>query len=264
MSAFDLLSAPPQQNLNSLPRVELISYLKTNGTKWRGLNPSWEAPYWSFFVIHYDKAKTADAPRHEAWIGLPAQQRRVLPLHCLLCAADGLKKGDGIFHLNPTKPNTGSLSGHTSAKHRTLLLELDPSKKTKDESDHAAISASLVNGMLYQKNAKDRQALFEIRLTKAIVLGHRPFNLVEDEAMEAVFRTLDPSIQMPSRRKLTDTLIPKLRRHIEKSRVTPLLARAAVVHFAFDLWMKGTQVWFLMITGCIWTHDLLHGRDQCR
>ena len=195
MNAFEVLkSGSKQAHSPAVPRAVLIAQLEENRDKWKLANPTWKAAVWAFFVVHYEAPPAEGSPRQIAWAAIPKELRKPLVLHCLVCSRDGPIKTTPNFTLAPDKAaNTGGMSIHVSTKHADLLSVLEPHKVPSGEST-SDISVSVANGLPLTE--KQRQSIFELKLAKAIVLGHRPFSFVEDEAMRDVFKTLDSKIKV--------------------------------------------------------------------
>lgn len=148
-------------------------------------------------------------------------------------------KAEGVFSVQ--EGNYGAVGSHASTKHRALLKGY---REVMGVAKTATNPRGTLESYLTPKTIKfaSRQVSFESALTEAIVTGLMPLNFVENKQMEKVYRILDPNIKVPSRRRLSSKLIPKLRDKVETERVLPALKKAEVVHFSFDLWMKQMQV----------------------
>ena len=85
------------------------------------------------------------------------------------------------------------------------------------------------------------------RVVKMICKDLQPFTVVEDEGMIDLVDGLDPRYNLPSRTRLTTSLLPKLY-DVEKAKVGAILKEAVAVALTSDMWTSRATQGYLTVT----------------
>jgi len=100
-----------------------------------------------------------------------------------------------------------------------------------------------------------RQSKLDESLVKMIACDYQPFSIVEDKGFKEFSKTLDPSYTLPSRKTLSQTLLPnmygKLRAEIQEK-----IKRAPVVCLTTDCWTSVTTTSYMSVT-CHYIQDFV-------
>ena len=86
-----------------------------------------------------------------------------------------------------------------------------------------------------------RAQAVHFRIAEMIALDYQPFSLVDDVGFSRLIGALEPRYVMPSRRYITETIMPKLYENCKKGVENQL---KGVPHFSFtsDLWSTTVSV----------------------
>ena len=154
---------------------------------------------------------------------------------CSLCVKD---KKTGEFSCK--KGNTSTLIRHAESAHKSNWKEIVQLDK---ESIKAPIQSVLEiikpTGPKYKINSSRREELNQ-KVVSMIVKDLRPISIVEDEGFRDLLSTADPMYVPPSRKTLSEKLIPnRFKREMDEIKLYDL-NRARYVGITTDAWTSNS------------------------
>uniref|UniRef100_A0A3Q3FFT6 BED-type domain-containing protein n=1 Tax=Labrus bergylta TaxID=56723 RepID=A0A3Q3FFT6_9LABR len=182
---------------------------------------------------------------------------------CTICKAKLSTKGG----------STANLHRHLKSKHPTVQLEQvrqepQPAPTVEDSSSTSTAPASTRTAVSTQ-GATDRprarraqatlthfvsrpidpmrqRAMDEV-LAKMIALDLQPFSIVEDKGFRQYTKELNPNYVLPSRKTLSNSIIPELYRRTHE-KVQERVDKAEAVCLTTDCWTSRTTTSFMSVT----------------
>ncbi|XP_028296828.1 zinc finger BED domain-containing protein 4-like [Gouania willdenowi] len=98
-----------------------------------------------------------------------------------------------------------------------------------------------------------RQSKLDEALVKMIASDYQPFSIVEDKGFKEFTKTLDPSYTLPSRKTLSQTLLPKMYGKI-RAELLEKIKNAPAVCLTTDCWTSVTTTSYMSVT-CHYVQD---------
>lgn len=161
--------------------------------------------------------------------------------------------------------NTGNLARHLRKVHPTVPCEAErqssPVRQVDAETDNSdirppqqsrpttsSLQPSIQNFTVSSKPIPPRRAeKIDEQLVRMIASGHYPFRLVEDEEFVKFVAMLCPQYKLPTRKTLSESLIPKMHTSCME-RVKMEVEAAPAVCLATDGWTSINNDSFLAVT----------------
>lgn len=168
--------------------------------------------------------------------------------------------------------NTTNLSEHLKRKHPTLLLQPKPTEDTPCEeirgtvpSTSAIETSSQLSTIhpppsskrkrqltLYGKTqtydiAESDQTEIDKSLVEMIVSDFQPLSIVENKGFIKYTKKLNPHYDLPSRKKITTSLIPNIYK-ATLSKVKNELTTACNLAITTDIWTSSSAIAYLAVT----------------
>lgn len=156
--------------------------------------------------------------------------------------------------------NTSNLVYHLKSKHKELheeyLKKLSDGRLAKDVRPASQSSSKQLTlpDMRKWDISDPRAQAIHFRIAEMIALDYQPFSLVDDVGFSRLIGALEPRYVMPSRRYITETIMPKLYENCKKGVEGQL---KGVPHFSFtsDLWSTTVSVNSLMSLTAHWVTE---------
>jgi len=155
---------------------------------------------------------------------------------------------------------------HLKSKHKELhteyLKKLSDGKLAKDirPASQSSSKQLTLSDMRKWDISDPRAQAVHFKIAEMIALDYQPFSLVDDVGFSRLVSSLEPHYTMPSRRYITETIMPKLYENCKKGVESQL---EGVAHFSFtsDLWSTTVSVNSLMSLTAHWvTEDFIRKR----
>lgn len=149
---------------------------------------------------------------------------------------------------------TTNLMRHIDSDHLALLNQVK--QRIVGNSEDTASSNSTTrhpkrcrspNQMVQNSGVKSRkkatkQSQFQKKLVSCIAGCHLPLSIVEAREFKDLMHFFDPSLAMPSRRSLTDSVIPNQVEEMKLTSIYPLLSVCQSGCLLYDIWMSRRTV----------------------
>ena len=223
---------------------------------WKSKNRS--MPFWGFLEAQ-EKSPSSDEE----------DEKNEIILYCTLCninspssensSLKNKRERKGIFKYS-SAIGTRALRRHFQKHHPCELLEFTqfleeqqselrkrcseysnntfPSKRAKAQHPRHQTAITLFSELPKYKANAPEQLLFHRDLVNYVALSFRPLSTVDDVNFKNLILHLNPRVTIPSRRTLTDTLIPETIKKIDFQITEKSLDRVESVTISFDLWMS--------------------------
>lgn len=154
--------------------------------------------------------------------------------------------------------NTTNLVYHIRGMHAELHSEL---LKKCDERTKEKASAPSSSRQLTLQESSDKARKWDIndpraqhihtRIGEMIALDYQPFSIVDDVGFVRLLHSLEPRYVTPSRRYVTETVMPKIYETVRKQ-VEVEIAGVPHISFTSDLWSTTVSVNSLMSLTAHW------------
>ena len=154
--------------------------------------------------------------------------------------------------------NTTNLVYHIRGTHAELHSEL---LKKCDERTKEKASAPSSSRQLTLQESSDKARKWDIndpraqhihtRIAEMIALDYQPFSIVDDVGFVRLLHSLEPRYVTPSRRYVTETVMPKIYETVRKQ-VKVEIAGVSHISFTSDLWSTTVSVNSLMSLTAHW------------
>ena len=201
---------------------------------------------------------------------MASSSRKTSPIWSFFCVAEDTKYAvcnDGKQKLSrggtTTKTfNTSNLVSHLKSKHVEALKEFERLKAADSQEKQVKVKSKLKQQTL--EESKDRAKVWDVndpraqlvhrRIAEMIALDYQPFSTVEDDGFNRLLRTLEPRYSVPSRRYITETIMPQLKEEVTDKLKVELVC---VEYFSFttDIWSTDVSHDSLLSLTAHWLTD---------
>lgn len=154
--------------------------------------------------------------------------------------------------------NTSNLHDHIKRKHADQLPQVDVQENTVSKPDsvpteHEPQKKKLKQLKLVASSSNISITDNEIKhhdscLVRMIALDFQPISIVEDEGFRQYSHSLNPNYTLPSRKNLSDVLIPEKFTFVQ-SKLTDMLNATDYVSATTDLWTSSSNKSYITVTG---------------
>jgi len=114
------------------------------------------------------------------------------------------------------------------------------------------IKAAFLNQKYRQGDPKQEQATSV--LVKMIAKDLQPLSVVEDEGFRNFVAVLDPRYNIPGRKTLRTSLIPRLFEEV-RAQVVKELSESRAVALTTDMWTSPSNMSFMAVTAHFWSYE---------
>lgn len=136
-------------------------------------------------------------------------------------------------------PSTSTTTGNKSTSDCQLTLHPPPSKKIR-QLRLTTKSEDVIT--------VDKMKLFDCNIAKMIALDFQPLSMVEDEGFKILIQSLRPEYTLPSRKTLSDKILPELYNDI-KCKIIKMLEEIEYISITTDLWTSSSNKSYITVTG---------------
>ena len=179
--------------------------------------------------------------------------------HYAICNATNCSKSVSRGGQTTKTFNTSNLVYHLKSKHKELheeyLRKLSDGKLAKDVIFRPASQSNSKQLTLPDMRKWDvsdpRAQTIHFRIAEMIALDYQPISLVDDVGFSRLISALEPHYAMPSRRYITETIMPKLYENCKKG-VESEIKGVRNFSFTSDLWSTTVSVNSLMSLTAHW------------
>lgn len=168
-------------------------------------------------------------------------KRTAVCIECKRLNLDG-----GVYTLGPNS-GTNNLQKHVEKEHLEELQEFLQQQANEAQADgddnkrkrfRGGQLISKARAVQYYSADSPKQMEFNFRLGIMIAKSHLPFRFCEDDNFRSLIEFLDPKLKVPSRKHMTNTILPEISSQTMNDYVQPILKRSSSGVLGVDLWMN--------------------------
>lgn len=152
---------------------------------------------------------------------------------CKLCSAKISRGGSKV-----SSYNTSNLIKHLKMKHKTEHGEF--TAVTSSCTQQLTLQQTLARHEKFSMDNPRAKKISEV-VTQFIVLDDQPLSIVDNVGFRRLMNLLEPKYEIPSRRHVTDVMLPQLHNTVKKHITNMLQEDIKAISFTTDIWSSSVS-----------------------
>ncbi len=158
--------------------------------------------------------------------------------------------------------NTTNLISHLKSRHPEEFKKYEEKKRVELEGKQPVPAPTTKQITLFESQDRvnkwdvndPRAKVIHRKIAEMVALDNQPFSIVEDSGFKALLQALEPRYSLPSRRYITETVIPTITEEI-RIKVKVELAQVKYLSFTTDIWTTDISSNSLLSLTAHWLTD---------